>query len=141
MGIHPFGWARRGSWVGFLGSFGAVTVHVMRVYDDPGQRRGRLFLVERMWPRGVRKEELSDVTWLKDVAPSAELRMWFGHDPTRWEEFRKRYRAELEGGPAGAALEELRRQAGKDEVTLLYSARDEEHNSAVVLAEALDEHH
>lgn len=112
----------------------------MRVYDDPGQRRGRLFLVERMWPRGVRKEELSDVTWLRDVAPSAELRMWFGHDPTRWEEFRKRYRAELEGGPAGAALEELRRQAGKDEVTLLYSARDEEHNSAVVLAEALDEH-
>lgn len=128
-----------GGWVGFVGSFGSVNVHVVRVYDDPGRRRGRLFLVERLWPRGVRKEELSDATWLRDVAPSAELRMWFGHDPDRWEEFRKRYRAELEGGPAGAALEKLRQEVSRGEVTLLYSARDEEHNSAVVLAEVLDE--
>lgn len=113
---------------------------MLRVYDDPSRRRGRLFLVERLWPRGLRKEDLPDATWLKEVAPSAELRMWFGHDPRRWEEFRRRYRAELEGGPAGAALQELRREAGKGEVTLLYSARDEERNSAVVLAEALDEH-
>ncbi|HEX5495081.1 MAG TPA: DUF488 family protein [Mycobacteriales bacterium] len=111
----------------------------MRVYDDPGRRSGRLFLVERLWPRGVRKDDLRDATWLKDVAPSAELRMWFGHDPRRWEEFRRRYRAELANGPAHAALQEIRREAVGGEVTLLYSARDEEHNSAVVLAEELDE--
>lgn len=116
-----------------------MKVHVLRVYDDPGRRRGRLFLVERLWPRGVRKEDLADATWLREVAPSAELRMWFGHDPRRWEEFRARYRAELEGAQAGAALRELRREAGDGEVTLLYSARDEEHNSAVVLAEVIDE--
>lgn len=110
---------------------------MVRVYDDPGRRHGRLFLVERMWPRGVRKDSLVQVTWLRDVAPSNELRMWFGHDPQRWEEFRVRYLNELRYGPAQGALEELRRAAQDGEVTLLYSARDERHNAAVVLAEVL----
>jgi uncharacterized protein YeaO (DUF488 family) len=114
-----------------------VKVHVVRVYDDPGRRQGRLFLVERLWPRGVRKESLEQITWLRDVAPSDELRMWFGHDPQRWEEFRARYLNELRRPPATEALEELRRAAQDGEVTLLYSARDEQHNAAVVLAEVL----
>lgn len=117
-----------------------MTINVVRVYDDPGRRRGQLFLVERLWPRGVGKDELADATWLKDVAPSKELRMWFGHDPERWDEFRRRYLNELRSRAASSALDELRRAAESGEVTLLYSARDEEHNSAVVLAEALDGH-
>jgi len=90
-------------------------------------------LVDRLWPRGLRKDETKIDHWLKDVAPSAELRQWFGHDPARWDEFRRRYRAELHAN--AAALDELRQLTGK--VTLLYGAHDEAHNQAVVLLELL----
>ena len=104
-----------------------------RAYDDdlpPGRR----FLVDRVWPRGVRAEHLG-ATWLKEVAPSAELRRWFGHDPARWEEFRRRYTAELDARPEAWAP--LRDAAGEGDVVLLFGARDAEHNNAVVLRDHL----
>lgn len=105
-----------------------------RVYDDdlpPGRR----FLVDRVWPRGVRKEDLHLEAWLKDVAPSAELRKWFGHDPERWEEFHRRYTAELDARPEAEAP--LREAAKDGDVVLLFGAKDTEHNQAVVLRDHL----
>ncbi len=94
-------------------------------------------LVDRLWPRGISKERLSGVTWLREVAPSDELRRWFGHRPERWEEFRRRYRAELEGSERREALARLVKLAGEGEVTLLYAARDTERNAAVVVREMI----
>ena len=104
-----------------------------RAYDPAGARDGYRVLVERLWPRGVRKTDLQLDAWLKDVAPSPELRRWFGHDPARWNEFAARYRRELGEHPAAEALAELVRRASVRTVTLVYGARDETHNSAVVL--------
>ena len=104
-----------------------------RAYDPAGARDGYRVLVERLWPRGVRKTDLQLDAWLKDVAPSPELRRWFGHDPARWNEFAARYRRELGEYPAAEALAELVRRASVRTVTLVYGARDETHNSAVVL--------
>jgi uncharacterized protein YeaO (DUF488 family) len=104
-----------------------------RAYDPAGGRAGYRVLVERLWPRGVRKSDLQLDAWIKDIAPSHELRRWFGHDPARWSEFAARYRRELREGPAAEALAELARRASVRTVTLVYSARDETHNSAVVL--------
>jgi uncharacterized protein YeaO (DUF488 family) len=92
-------------------------------------------LVDRIWPRGVSKAELEGVEWLKDVAPSNALRKWFGHDPQRWDEFRRRYFAELDANPD--AVKRLREIAAQGPVTLLYGARDEVHNQAAALAEYL----
>ena len=96
-------------------------------------------LVDRVWPRGLSKEKAQIDHWLKDAAPSTALRQWFGHDPARWPEFRRRYRAELEQNPA--ALEALRSLLQGKRATLVYGARDEQHNQAIVLAEILDERH
>ena len=104
-----------------------------RAYDPAGARDGYRVLVERLWPRGVRKTDLQLDAWLKDVAPSPELRRWFGHDPARWNEFAARYRRELREHPAAEALAELVRRASVRTVTLVYGARDETHSSAVVL--------
>jgi len=104
-----------------------------RAYDPAGARDGYRVLVERLWPRGVRKTDLQLDAWLKDVAPSPELRRWFGHAPARWNEFAARYRRELREHPAAEALAELVRRASVRTVTLVYGARDETHNSAVVL--------
>jgi uncharacterized protein YeaO (DUF488 family) len=104
-----------------------------RAYDPAGGRDGYRVLVERLWPRGVRKSDLQLDAWIKDIAPSHELRRWFGHDPARWSEFAARYRRELREGRAAEALAELARRASVRTVTLVYSARDETHNSAVVL--------
>lgn len=90
-----------------------------------------------MWPRGLRKTEAHIDAWLKDVAPSPALRRWFGHDPQRFAEFRDRYRRELRSEPARAALAEIARRAARGTVTLVYGARDELHNNAVVLAQEL----
>ncbi len=107
-----------------------------RVYghlaDDGSQR----YLVERLWPRGIKKETLQLDGWLRDAAPSTELRQWFGHDPAKWEEFRRRYFAELDADPA--AWEALAAAARQAPVTLLYSAHDTEHNNAVALKEFLE---
>lgn len=110
-------------------------IAIKRTYDAPSRDDGKRFLVERLWPRGMKKEALEMDAWLKDVAPSAKLRQWFGHKPERWEEFRRRYEKELdEHTDAWAPLLEASRNGP---VTLLYSARDTEHNAALVLRDYL----
>jgi len=107
------------------------------VYEVDEPPAGAVFLIDRMWPRGVRKEDLPLTGWLRDLAPSAELRTWFGHDPARWERFRERYREEL--ARAGDALDPLLEAARQGPVTLLYAAKDTEHNNALVLRDHLRE--
>ncbi len=110
-------------------------IKLKRVYEPADPSDGFRVLVERLWPRGISKEKAAIDLWLKDVAPSPELRTWFGHDPAKWEEFRKRYGRELEDrGDAVAQLKELDR---KGDVTFVYAARDTEHNAAVALREFL----
>ncbi len=109
-----------------------------RVYEDRKTSDGTRFLVERLWPRGIRKDELKMKAWLKDAAPSSELRKWFAHDPDKWPEFQKRYRAELKSN--SEAWKPILAAARKQDVTLLYSARDTEHNSALVLKSFLEKH-
>jgi uncharacterized protein YeaO (DUF488 family) len=103
---------------------------------SPGD--GQRVLVDRVWPRGMSKENLRDVTWLKDVAPSTDLRKWFDHRPERWKQFCVRYAAELNRNPN--AIAKLRAMCERGPVTLLYSARDKEHNQALALAEYLRAH-
>ena len=110
-------------------------VRLKRVYESPAPDDGGRVLVDRLWPRGLRKADAAIDAWLKDVAPSHELRRWFGHDPERWAEFRRRYKAELARN--AAALDELRAMARRGRLTLIYAARDEAHNQAVVLKEIL----
>jgi uncharacterized protein YeaO (DUF488 family) len=111
-------------------------IALKRVYEPVEEGDGTRFLVERLWPRGVRKEALVLDAWLKDVAPSTELRRWFGHDPARWQEFRERYAAELEARPdAWAPIVQADRSGT---VTLLYSSHDTEHNNAVALKAYLE---
>ncbi|MFI6292613.1 DUF488 domain-containing protein [Nonomuraea sp. NPDC050790] len=109
-------------------------VLIQRVHDHQ-PARGAVFLVDRLWPRGVRKDDLHLDGWLKDAAPSAELRRWFGHRPERFAEFARRYRAELDARPE--AVRPIREAAAEGPVTLLYGAKDTEHNQAVVLREYL----
>lgn len=111
-------------------------IKLKRVYEPTRKDYGKKFLVERLWPRGVKKTALADALWLKDVAPSTELRKWFGHDPKKWAEFRRRYQAELERHEE--ALESILQAARHGTVTLLYSSHDTEHNNAVVLRDYLD---
>ena len=110
-------------------------IHLKRAYDQRGRGGGKRYLVDRIWPRGVKKEALRLDGWFKDVAPSTGLRKWFGHDEKKWEEFNHRYRKELESHPE--ALDELRTAAREGDVTLVYSAHDPEHNNAVALKEYL----
>ena len=105
-------------------------IEVKRVYEI-GTARGRRYLVERLWPRGMKKEALRFDAWLKDVAPGDRLRHWFGHDPAKWKEFRRRYFAELDANPL--AWEPLAEAARHGRIILLYSAHDAEHNDAVAL--------
>jgi uncharacterized protein YeaO (DUF488 family) len=112
---------------------------IKRAYDEPSAQDGFRFLVDRLWPRGVKKETLQIDGWLKEVAPSAPLRTWFGHEPAKWTAFRRRYRAELEKNPAG--WEPLLAAVKKGNVTLIFAARDVEHNDAVVLKEYLNDNH
>lgn len=111
----------------------ACRVRLKRAYRPPADDDGARVLVERLWPRGVRKEALRLDAWARDVAPSAALRRWFGHDPARWDGFVAKYRAELQTEPAASEVEALAARAAKGPLTLVYGARDEEHNSAVVL--------
>ena len=112
-------------------------VRAKRVYEAIQRSDGPRFLVERLWPRGVKKEKLKLDAWLKEVAPSDGLRRWFGHDPAKWGEFQRRYRAELDENPN--AWKQLLDVARQGNVTLLYSARDTEHNNAIVLKDYLAE--
>ena len=108
-------------------------VRLKRAYEPVEPDDGRRVLVERLWPRGLRKEQAHFDDWLKDIAPSDSLRKWFHHDPSRWEEFEQRYARELESDDARAALDDLVQRAVSETVTLIYSAHDEEHNNAVAL--------
>lgn len=110
-------------------------VKLKRIYEAPEDGDGYRVLVDRLWPRGVSKERADLDLWLKEVAPSADLRTWFGHVPDRFEEFTQRYRAELAHNPAFDQLKEI--VANHKVVTLLYAAKDETHNEAVVLADLL----
>lgn len=112
-----------------------VRIDIARAYDSLATNKHARFLVDRMWPRGVTKEVLRIEAWLRDVAPSTELRRWFGHDPSRWEEFQQRYRAELDANPT--SWQPLIDAAKRGPVTLLFGARDREHNQAVVLRDYL----
>jgi uncharacterized protein YeaO (DUF488 family) len=106
-----------------------------RVYDPASRDDGARFLVERLWPRGVAKATLEIEAWLKEVGPSTELRKWFGHDPEKWDEFRRRYRRELDAHPE--AWQPIVSAARRGPVTLVYSSHDTEHNNAVALCEYL----
>ena len=113
----------------------AESIRLKRAYDPADEADGRRILVDRLWPRGLTKAEAAIDEWVKDIAPSNELRKWFGHDPARWQEFQKRYRAEID--QHSEKLAGLRRLARKGRITLVYAARDEVHNDAVVLREVL----
>lgn len=110
-------------------------IRIKRVYEPPGRRDGRRILVERLWPRGVKKELLAAESWMKEVAPSAELRRWFDHRVERWAEFQRRYRDELDGN--SDAWKPILEAGDRGTVTLLYSAHDTCHNGAVVLRDYL----
>ncbi len=110
-------------------------IKLKRVYEKPARSDGIRVLVERLWPRGLRKEDVHIDQWMKEIAPSTELRKWFGHDPARWEEFEHRYTTELR--EHSEELARLRRLARGAILTLVYTARDETHNSAVVLVRVL----
>jgi uncharacterized protein YeaO (DUF488 family) len=112
-----------------------VGVRLKRVYEPAAASDGYRVLIDRLWPRGVSRERADLDEWDRELAPSAELRQWFGHEPSRFAEFRRRYEEELR--PKRSSIAELRRRAREGTVTLVYSARDPEHNDAVVLAEVL----
>ncbi len=113
-------------------------VRIKRADEPPARDDGFRVLVDRLWPRGVKKEAAALDLWAKDVAPTPELRKWFGHDPGRFRAFATRYRHELSRGPARAAPDDLVRRAARGSVTLVYGARDEVHNGAVVLRDEID---
>jgi uncharacterized protein YeaO (DUF488 family) len=112
-----------------------MDVRLKRAYEPPERLDGYRVLIDRLWPRGVSKQEAQLDEWARELAPSSELRRWFGHDPAKFDEFRRRYREEL--AAQDEKLRELRRRARAGTLTLVYGARDSEHNDAVVLAELL----
>ena len=114
-----------------------MNIQLKRVYEEPGDTDGKRILIDRLWPRGVTKAKARIEIWLKDIAPSTELRTWFGHDPSKWDDFKNRYNNELENNTTSAS--QLREHIEKGKVTLVYGAKDKEHNDAVVLAEYLGE--
>jgi uncharacterized protein YeaO (DUF488 family) len=118
-----------------MSSFG---IRISRVYDPPSPEDGTRVLVDRLWPRGMSKEKAKIDVWLRDISPSPELRTWFGHQPERWEGFLERYRAELEAHPE--AVDRLLKIASEGPVTLVYSARDPEHNQAVAILNVLEDY-
>lgn len=113
-------------------------IRLKRIYEPAAPDDGERILIDRIWPRGVSKQEAALSQWLKEVAPSTELRKWFDHDPARWQEFGRRYRAELKEN--GAAIQPLHEFLKSGRVTLLYGAHDVAHNHALVLADYLRKH-
>jgi uncharacterized protein YeaO (DUF488 family) len=112
-----------------------MSLFIKRVYEMPDRNDGKRILIDRLWPRGLSKQDAEIDLWLKEIAPSSELRQWFGHEPQKWEEFRRRYKKELE---ENEQVQELVRLAKQEDLTLLYAAKDEKHNNAVVLREFLE---
>ena len=114
-----------------------LSIKLKRAYEAPAKSDGTRILVERLWPRGLTKEKAKIDHWLKDISPSPELRKWYGHDPDKWPAFQKRYRKELDANKE--ALQELKELCAKGPVTFVYAAKDEAHNSALVLKTYLEE--
>jgi uncharacterized protein YeaO (DUF488 family) len=112
-------------------------IAIKRVYEAPAEGDGYRVLIDRLWPRGLKKEAVAMDVWARELAPSTELRKWFGHDPARWDEFRQRYAAEL--ADSADVWQALARRSAKEPVTLLYGARDEEHNDAVALKALMEQ--
>ncbi len=112
-----------------------MNVRIKRAYEEPDGGDGERILVDRLWPRGLTKEKAKLDLWLKDVAPSTELRKWFSHDPAKWAEFQRRYHEELKRNKEDLSI--LKQEAAKGNVTLIYGAKDQEHNEAVVLQRLL----
>ena len=114
-------------------------IRIKRTYETSARGDGRRILVERLWPRGMKKEDLRADVWMKDVAPSTELRQWFGHRVERWDEFQARYATELQAAEKQALLHQLAAAARQKTVTLVFAARDTQHNSAVVPKQILEQ--
>jgi len=110
-------------------------IKIKRIYDSSSRKDGKRILIDRLWPRGIKKDEAKIDEWMKDVAPSNELRKWFSHDTSRWKEFKHRYERELKS--KSILVERLRKESRTTTITLLFAAKDEEHNNAVVLKEIL----
>lgn len=110
---------------------------IKRAYDKPESADGKRILIDRLWPRGVSKANARIDEWLKDLGPSTELRKWFGHDPEKWEEFRKRYNRELSAPDKAVLLDDIAQNAEHANVTLIYSAKDTEHSDVKVLEELI----
>ena len=110
-------------------------IKIKRIYDPASPNDGKRIYIDRLWPRGMKKEEVKIDEWLKEISPSGTLRKWFAHDPSKYQEFKKRYIKELE--PKSEILERIKKEGKKDTVTLLFSAKDVEHNNATVLKEIL----
>ena len=113
-----------------------MAIGLKRIYEDPGGRDGTRVLVDRLWPRGLNKQKAAVDLWLKDIAPSSELRKWFSHEPDKWPEFKKRYFEELQG--KGEVVQKMVQLASHGRVTLLYSSKAEELNNAVALKEYIE---
>jgi len=111
-------------------------IKIKRIYDPVSKADGKRVLVDRLWPRGIKKEEAGLDLWLKDIAPSNDLRKWFSHDPSKWQEFKELYRKELK--TKQKVIEDLRKESRRGTVTLLFAAKDTERNNAVVLKEILE---
>ena len=112
-------------------------IKTKRIYDPPSDKDGKRILVDRLWPRGIKKDAARIDEWLKDLAPTNELRKWFGHDPENWAEFKQKYKKELKR--QAEALNRLRKDSKRGRVTLLFAAKDKEHNNAVALKEIIDQ--
>lgn len=129
-------WLHGGASIAYLRD--GMSLRIKRVYEPLAAGDGFRVLVDRVWPRGLSKERAAVDLWLREIAPSTGLRKWFGHDPARFPAFRARYREELEGEPARGLLADLALRAARGPVTLVFGAKDEAHNQAVVLAEAIE---
>lgn len=113
-----------------------MTVTLKRVYEEPSESDGTRILVDRLWPRGLTKEKAKVDVWLKDIAPTTELRKWFNHEPSKWTEFKKRYQSEMINNTE--VLSVLKKHLSNGKATIVYGAKDEEHNDAVVIKEYLE---
>jgi uncharacterized protein YeaO (DUF488 family) len=117
-----------------------MTIQLKRAYDPPMETDGERLLVDRLWPRGLRKDAAQLSAWLKNLAPSDDLRRWFGHDSSRWLEFQERYRAELRDPEKETLIRELAQKARQGKLTLVFAAHDPSHNNAVVLKDIIEQY-
>ncbi len=115
-----------------------MPVIIKRAYDPPDKRDGSRYLVDRLWPRGVSKDDAALTDWLKDLAPSDDLRQWYGHDPDRWGEFKRRYKLELRAEEKQETIRQLAKEAERGTVTLVFAAKDPDRNNAAALKEAIE---